>query len=105
MGLNVSDAYMDEIARLCSRQNMMNETSKFDETWTSQQLNILKRYKDPGVSFTVSPKITPGSDTSVLNQVAITFLDDCWRENVEAITGFKSYAEFSQAIRKEHAGK
>ena len=57
MGLNVSNIHMDEIARLCSRENMIKEMAKFDETWTSQQLKNLKRFKDPGCSFNVSPKV------------------------------------------------
>ena len=105
MGLNVSNAHFDEIARLCSRENMMIEMTKFDETWTSQQLKMLKRSNDPGVTFNVSPKVTLGSDPSVLKHEAIAFLGDCWKENIEVITGIKSYEELVEKIRKEHVLK
>ena len=80
----------------------MIEMTKFDETWTVQQLKKLKRSNEEKCTFNVSPKVTLGSDPSVLKQEAIAFLGDCWKENIEVITGIKSYEELVEKIRKEH---
>ena len=103
LGLNnVSKDHMNEIARLCSKENMMNNVSKFDESWTYQQLKNLKRCKFPD-DFKPVPRVTSGSNPGVLNEETVKFLDDQWREKIETVTGIQSYPELAQKIREEYA--
>ena len=102
MGLDVSEEYMDKIANLCSKENMMNNVTKFDESWTSWKLKTMNRFKDPD-NFLPSPRVTSGADPSKLDKKAMTFLDECWKENMGNVTGLQSYEELAQKIRKEYS--
>ena len=102
LGLNVSKEHMDQIAKLCSKENMMNNVSKFDESWTYQQLKNLKRCKFPD-DFKPVPRVTSGSNPGVLNEETVKFLDDQWREKIETVTGIQNYPELAQKIREEYA--
>ena len=99
LGLEVSDKHMDEITRLASRDEMLNN-SKFDESWTDQQLKLMNRSKGQG-QFKPVPTVTPGSDPSILSTEAIHFLDDQWSKIVEANTGIKNYEELADVVREE----
>ena len=102
MGLDVSKEYLDKIATLCSKENMINNVTKFDESWTSWKLKAMKRFKDAD-NFHIAARVTSGAGSSILDQKAIAFLDECWKENMGNPTGFQSYQEFAQIIRKEYS--
>ena len=78
--------------------------SKFDESWTCQQLKIIKRCKYPD-HFKPVPRVTSGSgsDPSILSQETIAFLDERWRETINTETGIQNYQELVEKIREEFA--
>ena len=100
LGLSVSKEYLDKIAKLCSKENMMNNVSKFDESWTSQQLKMLKRYNSPD-NFKPAARVTSGSNPSILSQEAIAFLNKRWKETIEAETGIRNYQELVEKVQEE----
>ena len=97
LGLNVSEKHMDEIARLTSRTEMINN-SKFEEVWMAQRLKAINRYKG---HFNPGTFVTSGSDKSSLTTEAIQFLDDQWKTKIESIHGIKNYEELAKIIREE----
>ena len=101
LGLDVSEEYLDKIATLCSKENMMNNVTKFDESWTSQKLKTMNRKNYD--HFLPAPRITSGAGPTILDQKAMALIDECWKENMENVTGFQSYEAFAQTIRKEYS--
>ena len=100
LGLNVSDNHFDEIARLSSKEEMLKNISKFDESWTHKRIKALGRSPHPDV-FQESPRVTSGSDPSTLSKETIQFLDDRWKEVIESNTGIKNYDELASIVRAE----
>lgn len=100
LGLTVSDSHLDAIAHLSSKQEMLTNISKFDESWTHERLKALNRSKEPDC-FKPSPRVTSGSDPSTLSEDTIQFLDDRWKEVIETSTGIKNYEELADIVRKE----
>ena len=97
LGLNVSEHHMNEIARLTSRSEMINN-SKFEEVWMAQRLKSMNRYKG---HFNPGTFVTSGSDKSSLTTEAIQFLDDQWKAKIESINGIRNYEELANIIREE----
>ena len=100
LGLNITDRHLDEIARHASKDEMLKNISKFDESWTNKRLIALNRSPHPEV-FEESPRVTSGSDPSVLSMETIQFLDDRWKEIIESSSGIKNYDEFASIVREE----
>ena len=100
LGLKISDGHLDEIAKLASKESMMNNISKFDESWTHERLTSLKRSTYPDC-FKPSPRVTQGSDPSILSEETIHFLDSRWKEVIEASSGIKNYEELASIVRNE----
>ena len=79
----------------------MTMGSKFDESWAHKQLHALQRCKDPD-SFNPVSRVTKGADSSSLDQTALAFLNDKWREVVQSTTGLASYEELAARVRNEY---
>ena len=100
LGLNVSDSHLDAIAKLSSKEEMLTNISKFDESWTYERLKALNRAKEPDC-FTPSPRVTSGSDPSTLSKDTIQFLETRWKEVIETSTGISNYEELASIAREE----
>ena len=100
LGLNVSDDHLDAIAKLSSKEEMMKNISKFDESWTHERLKTLNRAKEPDC-FQPSPRVTSGSDISTLSKETIQFLEDRWKEVIATSTGIRNYEELATIVREE----
>jgi len=98
----LSNETLDTIAKLCSKEAMMEAGSKFDESWVHQRLIALGRCLDPE-SFNPVARVTSGADPSTLDETALSFLAHKWQTGIEKETGIKDYAGLVQRARAEYA--
>ncbi|CAE7945544.1 UVR8, partial [Symbiodinium sp. KB8] len=88
LGLPPLDAEATQrVLHLCSRQSMLEMSSKFDESWTYSELRRLGRAPDEAASFAPAARVHKEPSTEVLDEAAKAFLQRRWREVVEAETG------------------
>lgn len=107
MGVLCSPEVILKIAKLTSKENMLLQVSKFDESWCKRQRELLNR-PHPIIKETAA-KVTAGHDDLLANSGStasdvrsrlVEINDALWKKRVTPATGFDSYQDMREALYK-----
>lgn len=103
LGLPALDA--DAKARVvaqCSRQGMMADASKYDESWSYEQLLRVGRSPDNACAWQPASRVKEaGSSKEALNEEARAFIARKWQEELLPKTGLHDYSQLRGRVVQE----
>lgn len=102
MDVSYDDTLISKIAVMTSKEEMLKNVSKFDESWCRVQRE-LKGRPHPTI-IKDSPKVTEGHDMKdiLLNEEMIQMQQCLWDQKVTAHTGIESYDEMRRLLCLQH---
>lgn len=91
-------------ADLCSREAMLAQISRFDESWAFEEAQRVGRIPN-AEQLKPSPRIKPKVTREPLSEAAQELLSSKWKDIVAHKTGMKDYDHLRDAVKAEFAAR